>query len=576
MNLYDLHEVVAKLDNLTPENIAFMAAFYGVHVVAALFAARTVVTYCARKFGLYSPTHFRKWPRLPWRPIYQIYSFAKNWYEKVFLIGRRGSTGGFASLLSTLCLIFKSGQIHLGRAYGFGFGWLQPIGIKVSRHLMFLAMTGSGKTTALITIISLWKGSSFIIDPKAQSVEAICQHDTRQWFVFDPDGTFNQKSISINVFDCIKEAMERDGAEAAVLWATRIAEALVVTPSGSKSPYFFDVSRQFLSGLILHVLTHHPEEDHHLPYVRDLIVHGYRVFDEKGEQLTVGDEAHVLLLKIMSENSAFDFVIAGAVAAMQSASGETGGNVRSTLQGETQFLDLPKVRAVLMHSDISLSELKTRDDIVLAFCASIYSLREELSRLSRLLTNMIAYIFEAVKEKKGQCLMVVDELPSQGYNATIEVMLAVSRSMGLTFLGVSQNVELMKKNYPKSWKSFISEADATFWMGGNHPDNAQLLSSILGKKTLIEKDRYSGRKTYREVTVMEPEQITRFLDPDSDNLIVTRAGERALKLKNDPYFKALPVWRYAADPDHKESILRRISRGLFGRKRYPNENNRNQ
>lgn len=573
INLYDLQEIVTKLNNLTPKNIVIITAFYGVHVVAALFAARTVVTYLGRKFGLYNPTHFSFWPRVPWRPIYKIYSSVNNWYEKVFLIGKRGATGGFASTLSMFSLLFKSGHIHLGRAYGWGIGLLQPVGLSVSRHLFMLAMTGSGKSVCTNTIISTWDGSVILIDPKGSGTDALCEHDSRQWFVFDPDGTSNQKSISINFFDCIKEAMERDGDDAAVLWATRIAEALVITPSGSKSAYFFDVSRQFLSGLILHVLTHHAEEDHNLPFLRDLIVHGYRVFDEKNKQLTVGDEAHELLLKIMSKNPSFDGIIAGSISAMRSSSGETSGNVRSTLQGETQFLDLPNVRRKLMHSDISLSLLKTRNDIVLAFCASIYSLREELSRLSRLLINMIAYTFESVKSRKGVCLMVADELPSMGYNATLEVIIAVARSMGLLFLGISQNIELMKKVFPKSWKSFISEADACFHMGCNHPDNAQFLSSLLGKITIVEKDRYTGRKTYREVAVMEPEQLARFLNPNNDNLIVTRAGDRALKLKNDPHHKALSVRRYAADPDHKETFLRRISRFFFGSKRHVNENN---
>ena len=291
---------------------------------------------------------------------------------------------------------------------------------------------------------------------------------------------------------------------------------------------------------------------------------GYRIFDDDGKELTQGDEAHLLLMEGMSKNPAFDGVIMGAAAAMQSASGETGGNVRSTLQEQTKCFDLPNLRKHSMHSDFSLSELKTRNDIVFAFCASIYSLREELSRVSRLLTNMIAYTFEAVEEKNGQCLTVIDELPSQGYNATLEVMIAVARSMGVTFLGVSQNIELMKKVYPNSWKSFISEADATFWMGGNHPDNAEFLSQqLLGKKTLITTDQRTGHKTTREVNVMEPEQVARYLDPNSDNLIVTRAGGRALKLRNEPYFKALPVWHYAADPDHGDSFFRKVTRSLI-------------
>ena len=98
---------------------------------------------------------------------------------------------------------------------------------------------------------------------------------------------------------------------------------------------------------------------------------------------------------------------------------------------------------------------------------------------------MTAYTFDAVTKKKGQCLTIVDELPSMGYNPTFEVMLAVARSKGQSFIGVAQNIELMKLHYPNSYKSFIGEADFVLWMGGNHPDNAQFLSQRLGKKTIV-------------------------------------------------------------------------------------------
>jgi type IV secretory pathway TraG/TraD family ATPase VirD4 len=361
--------------------------------------------------------------------------------------------------------------------------------------------------------------------------------------------------------------MERDGKQAAVLWAMRIAQALVITPSGSRTPYFSDTARGFLVGVILHVISHHPEDEHNLPYIRSLLVNGYRVFDpQTGKEETTPEEAQQLLLRAMLNNPAFDGAIAGAAAALANASGETGGNIRSTLLEQTKWLDIPAVRIVLRSTSLPLSDLKTRKDVVFSLTAPVLSIREELAPLCRLLTNMTAYTFEYFRDKAGLCLIIVDELPSQGYNAIFEIILAVLRSYGGIFLGISQNSELMKKIYPKSWATFSGEADAVFWMATNHDDTATHLSQILGKKSHIEKDNSSGRKTYREVAVMDADQIKRFLSPDSGNLIVTRAGMRALKLKNEPYFKALPVWKYAADPSHKETFWRRITRKVFDRK----------
>ncbi len=545
-----------------PEGLHFLVAVAA--LVVSVNVMRFFAIYLLRELGLYSPAQYHNWSHyVPWRFFYRIWLKLADFYEFVFLLGKRGNTGGFASWLQTLSLLYTSEKIHLGRAMAFGVGLLQPIGIRISRHALFVAMTGSGKTTALISMIALFKGSVFFIDPKAQIVGALATHDKkRKWFVLDPHGISDIESACFNVFDCIKEAMKREGESAAVLWAMRVAEAIVATPPNS-TQYFYEVSRQFLAGLILHVLTFHDEEHHNLCVVRDLIVNGYRLFDEYGEEQTQETEPHELMLRMMADNPAYDGFIAGAVSSLKSASGDTGGNVRSTLQEQTKWLDIPDVRAVIKSSSFSLSDLKTRRDMVLAFTAPLSSLREELSRFSRLLTNMTYYTFEAVKDKNGQCLTVIDELPSQGYNPTLEVMLAAGRSMGQTLVGVIQNIELLFKNYPKSAKTFIGEADFCAWLGGNHPDNAELLSKLLDKKTIIERDRRTGHKTRREVDVMTSDQVRRYLDPETLRLIVTRASGRALRLLNDPYYKALPVWMYAPDPEHGDQFYRKITRFLL-------------
>lgn len=564
-DLYDYLQIADRLGSLTPENLAIISLFYGGPVAASLVATRSIIIYLGRKAGFSHPDHFHRWPRVPWRIVYRAWLTIKRWYERVFLFGKR-STAGFSGVLATLTLMYRHGLVLGGRLYAFGLGWLQSIGLEVERHLFMYAMTGAGKTSFLISIISLWSNSVFCIDPKAQITDALFEHDWRKWFVLDPYGISKAVSACFNAIDCLKDAMKRDGPETAVLWAMRIAQALIETPVGSRTPYFSNTARGLLVGLILHVITWHDEKDHNLPFIRDLIVKGYQVFDDDGNLISTDKESQDLLLRQMMKNPAFEGAIIGAAAAMMSASGETGGNVRSTLQEKTKWLDIPPVRAILRSTTLPLSALKTRKDVVLSLTAPVLSIREELAPLCRLLTNMTAYTFEAVKEKNGQCLTVIDELPSQGYNETLEVTLAVARSYGQILLGISQNIELMQKAYPRSWGAFSGEADAVFWMATNHKETAEHLSIILGKKTRIRKDRYTGQKSEDEKDVMNPDHVKRFLKPGSDRMIITRAGERPIKAMAEPYYKALPVWKYAADPAYKEAFLRRISRKLFGKK----------
>ena len=566
MQVSELQQSAIEFWHSVDSEVLMEAAIIGVEITAGLFAARTLAVAIARVSGLYHPDQYHRWPRVPWRPFYLSYMFLRKWYERVFIHSKRAN-GGFASTLAMLSLLYKPGKLFLGRAYGAGVGWFQPLGIKLQRHLFIYAMTGSGKTTLIETMVATWRGSVYLVDVEAQVTNALSARDWRTWYVFDPFGISDQKSISINFIDCVKEAMEREGADAAVRWSYRIAVAIIVTPSGARSPYFYSVSRQFLAGLILHVITTHPEEEHNLAYIRVLIRNGYRLYNEDGQEETKAGESHELLLHAMLKNDAYEGAIAGYALSLVNASGETGGNVRSTLMEQTQFLDIPEVRRHILTSSIPISALKTRNDIVISFACELFSLREELFPLSRLFTNLNSYTFEAVKKKKGLCLTINDELPSQRYNEVNITTLAAGRKHGQVFVGISVNVELMRNVYPNSYKSFSGEADACIYMGANHPETREFLEKELDKKTIVEKDRRTGRNFRHEVPVMDKDQIKRFLDPDSGHMILVRAGGRPVKAVNEPGYKALPVWRYAPSKEHGENFLRRFFRMLFDRKR---------
>ncbi len=557
-----LQEAMQWVLLLSADKITIFVLHYVLPVLAVAFFGRTAITLLLRALGLSHPNNYRFWPRLPWRGVYKIKMRLGEWFETVFRHGKV-ATGGFAGALSTLTQMYTPKKLFLGRAWAWGMGLLQPIGMNITRHVFVYAMTGGGKTTWLITALQCWRGSAWLIDPKGQVTKALQRNDKRDWVVFNPYAPDN--TAFFNPFDDIKAATNRECEGAAVKWAVRVATALITTPAGSKTPYFTDTSRGFVTSLILHILSFHDEKDHNLGFMRELIVHGLRVVDENGELDTTPDEARELLLKLMRQNTAYQGAVAGGAAAFE-ASGETSSNLQSTLQEQTKWLDLPSVRHMLSKTTCPLSSLKTRDDVVLSLCAPVLSIREELKPLMRIFTNLTVYTFESVREKKGQCLTIVDELQAQGYNQTLEVVLPVGRSYGQTFVGIAQDIEGMKAAYPNTYQAFTGNADVVLFMGSNHPSNLEYLSKALGQKTHVTKDRRTRQKAYRDVAVLNPEQVGRLLQPDSGNIIVLRAGRRALRLRNDPYYTALPVTKYDADPEHGDSFLRGITRFLLNRK----------
>ncbi len=558
-------EQIAYILNLNVQDLALISVQYGAQIAAALFAARTLTITITRAFGLYDAKHYSKWPRIPYRPILKIYFSIKLWWERLTKMGRQ-ATGSFASSLAVLPLLYKKGRnrLYIGRLLALSIGLFMPVMEQITRHGMLVAGTGGGKTTQLITMIHNWMGSVFIIDPKGQTWYALAHRDKRRWHRIAP---YKNETDCWNVFDDIKAAIERGGLSAGVRWAFRVADALIITPPGSRTPYFTEAAKGFIAALILHIISFEHESNHHLAYLYELLCCGYQVYDgTTGEEETNAEEAWEFLLTTMRKNEAFSGAVKKGVTTLERAAGETTGNVVSTAIEQLKWLGIPCIQELVKTTTIPpLSELKTTDDYVLEIDAPIFSLRQELRPFARLLTNCVMSTFEEIQDKNGQTLAVLDEMPSLQLEV-LEVALPVLRSMGVSVVGVTQDYEILKKAHPQSWQGFMGNADFVICMATNDDFTADRISKSLGTKTYIERDP-SGRKIRREEPVMTSDHVKRFLEPDSGNIIVFRNGKRPLMLKGIPYFKELPVWAYTPDPNHKEAILRRLSRLLFDWKR---------
>lgn len=542
---------------LEPSHPYYQPVVFGLTAILFWYATKFFITQICRILGLYHINHYARWPRLPWRMLWKTGMAVCNWWQEVFTFGKR-STAGFSSMLSTLSLMYRQGMIPLGRAYALGFGLTMPVGIKPKRHMMVIAMTGAGKTVYLTLLISGWKSSVFQIDPKGSVTRALKRSSKKEWQVIAPYDT-DIHNGSFNVFSEIKEVQKRIGKDIAVSIVEKICEALIVTSSNEHNPFFTSSARALYSSAILHVLSRMPEDKHNLPHVYQLVCRGYW---ERNENTEI---AFDLFLDDMLKNHSFDGVIASRAAAIAGAGKVTRGNILATARDQTKWIGLPEMKPILSSSSFLCSDLKRREDLVVSFVAPVGAIRGHLSGFARLLTNMIAYSFEFTPGgKRNPCLIAVDEFQAQGYNEYLEQATPLLRGYGAIFLGLTQDIEGMQKAYSSSWEGFLGNADSVIWMATNHQQSLEYLSRVLGKKTRSQKIQGTSRRMENERDVMTPEQLSRFLNPANENIIVTRAGARPLKLKLLKYFVDLPVSIYEPASDHDETIFRKIYMDIFG------------
>ena len=558
-------EQFETLEILLPIGHADIAAVSAIALIAfwlGSFVFKTTLIFLLRQFGCSTPELYSKFPTLPWRSVYRVKMSIARWYEHVFKFGKQ-QTGGFASVLAVLTNRFSSGKIFIGRPWFCGFGLYQSIGIKLTKHMLIVAGTGSGKTSTIIASLAKWKGSAFVLDPTAIITNTLAKNDKkRQWLELSPYEP--ETTAQLNPFDDAKLAGTRDGIDGVIKWAYRIGESFIKTVPNSRDAFYTNTSRGFFIGLFLQILSAHPEEEHNLGTLRTLIIHGYKVYDDNGKLLSSPEESRQLLYRAMLKNPAYEGAIAGAAAPFINASAETTGNLEATLQEKTKILDIPAVKHFFAKTTRPLSDLKTKNNVVFILNIPLLSLRQELNGLAMLVQSLVFYTFQDIKARNGLTLFITDEAQAQGYNSALEVAMPTARSQGLNIIVITQDLDGLEAEYKKTYLAFVGNADLVLWMGTAHPSNKQRLHSILGKKTEVTKDKCTGKKSYREIEVMTEEQIERYLDPETGNFIATIYGKRPWRCILDPFFKSLPVWSYQPDPNHKEPILKRIGRFFFG------------
>ena len=544
-----------------------------------LTALRLIWCVPARRLGLYNPERFRLWTYLwPWRPLYRALLPLFAWIRE-FAHGKR-ATAKWTPTLETMTLLYKPGLIPLGRLRWRGLPLFQPIGIEGSgRHLAMIAAPGSGKTTMLMTMLGLHRGTCFVVDCDAQMINAVGKrlgagapgifgkgNDVR---LLDPyHQAKNYPGSSWNAIWEMHRFVKEHGKDAAVGFAQTMAEALIKGSEGQNAWVQKD-ARAFLKGLILYVGFHERPENRNLVRLRRLLANGLSDSDD--------EDPFEALLERMQGIDDFGGAISNAAGVMSSSHGSDGKNhPRADALEQTQWLDLPQLAAICNGSgpeccsDFDLHDLK-KGKLCLFICAPVTDVQTKLSGYFRLLTMLTMEAFQRLEtvSLKNPCLFAIDEMPALGHIEVLQTAAPVFRKYGVRLLCIAQDIERLKAVYPRSWGGFLGTAEAVVWMGLEHDETLETLAKKLSESTRDEKADGGGffskapaRSQKVERPLLYPQQIKELLDPQRGNIIVTRFGKRPLRLKNIPYYTELPVYFYETDRKFSERPGRKLGRRI--------------
>jgi type IV secretion system protein VirD4 len=386
----------------------------------------------------------------------------------------------------------EKGGLLLGTRGGRVIGW------KDDRHLLTIAGSRAGKGVSLIipNLIS-YEGSAVIIDPKGENAARTAGRRgngttaggpglKQDVYVLDPFGESGRPTASFNPLGAL-DAGSADVVEDIGLFA----DALVMHPEHGER-HWTESAQALIRALILLVVADPRFKDRrNLVTVRRVltltdpaIADAQDAVPEDMDPLTA-QQALIKMLLDQTETR-YGHICIGVGEQLMAMGDNERGSVLSSARTQTQWLDSPKMPAVLERSDFDLGDLK-RKRMSVYLCLPATRMATH-ARWLRLMVLLALGVMERVKHKPElPVLFVLDEFPVLGYMQSIETAAGLMAGFGVKLWPIVQNVGQLKQHYSKSWETFFANSGIVTAFGVSDSETLKVLSECLGRTGIVVK-----------------------------------------------------------------------------------------
>jgi type IV secretion system protein VirD4 len=369
------------------------------------------------------------------------------------------------------------------------------VGFSGETNILTIGSAGAGKNAAAIMpTLLLNQESVFVNDIKGEN-----------WWVTHAwrEREFGQRIICLNPFNLFGEELgfERpmtnhynplaalaDGNHPK--FGQRIsglANALIVAEG--KEPHWSSRARDVVSCLMAIVATSADEQragTNHLPRVMDLLSlpHASR-YQMNGDKPALDASGQPILLKqgladyvaaalkwcklpVVVNNA--EFILEG---------GKEFASIISTAKGQLSFLNDPALQAFLSKSDFDFSDLrKERCTIYLMIPPAEMQTYFRFARV--LVQACLDTLSASPMNERDSVLVILDEQAKLRGMEVIETSAATLRGYNVRIWSVYQDVNQIKRDYEKSWETFVANAGTVQILSVNDDTKAEYFSKKAG------------------------------------------------------------------------------------------------
>ena len=331
------------------------------------------------------------------------------------------------------------------------------------------------------------------------------------------------------------------------------------TDSGS-DPYWDDMAEMLLKALIYYLIATRPEEEQNLASCAELV----RAANKNGGSNLLSD--------LMSQLP-YDHPARMYYKSIEIAPEKTYGSILSSLQSKLGKFDSKEIAELTSTDTINFEEIGSKKTAVYVISSDTHTAYDFL--LTIFFSQMIQQLYDYADQNGGRLkertYFILDEFANIGKIPDFDKKISTSRSRGISFSVILQNLDQLEAIYEKANETIIGNCDTHVFLGSNSQKTVEYFSKALGEKTISHESISTNRDKEHKKTgtsdsdqimaraLMTPDELRRM---DNDLCIIFEKGIRPVKANKFYYFKK-PMAKEMAALEISHNDIGEIDRGKW-------------
>ena len=308
---------------------------------------------------------------------------------------------------------------------------------------------------------------------------------------------------------------------------------------GSSDPYWDDMAEMLLKALIYYLIAVRPPEEQNLASCAEMV----RAANTSGGNNLLSELIGAL---------PYDHPARMYYKSIEIAPEKTYGSILSSLQSKLGKFDSKEIAEVTSTDTINFDDIAKKKTALYVISSDTHTAYDFL--LTIFFSQMIQQLYDIADKNGGKlqvpAFFILDEFVNIGKIPDFDKKISTSRSRGISFSVILQNLEQLEAVYEKSHETIKGNCDTHIFLGSNSYKTVEFFSKALGEKTIVRKStsvnrdknkKKSGTSDSDQVlgrALMTPDELRRM---PNNQCIIYETGLKPIKADKFYYFESQMV-----------------------------------